>query len=251
MTAIFARRLLGALGCATAVALAGCGTGEVRSPQAPGPTAASSTVVASASASSPSASAAILEDAGLETPLTPGPYTSRLFKPTVNLELGDGWFRRDGGDSRRLDIRHGQDGRDDITFIAGIDYLQCGKAAAVSKPDAQSIVQALTGSSLINVSEPVAVKVGDRTASMVRLTGGDPIPDADILRSNEFGCVMTIGANAFPAEGFWIMATKAETSQLVILDVEGTTVIIRAKSAADVTSWWDTVLNVLTTTTLA
>jgi len=248
MTTIFARRLLAALGCAAAVGLAGCGAGGVPSSQAPAATAPASP--ASTLGSSPPGSAAILEDAGLETPLTPGMYTSRLFKPKVKLELGDGWLRRDAGDSRKLDIRHGQDGQDDITFVAGIDYLQCGKTAVIPKPDAQDILEALATSSLLKVSEPVDVKVGDRTAGMVRLTGGYPIPDADLMRSNEFGCVMTVGAKAFPAEGLWIMATTAETLQFVILDVDGTTVVIRAKSAIDMNAWWDAVLKVLAMTTL-
>lgn len=253
MRNIFARRSLAALGCASVVALAGCGTGDGRSPQAPAASAGGSpspTTTSSPAASSPAASPALLEDAGIETPLAPGRYASRLFRPTLTLQLDDGWLRRDAIDSRKVDLRHGQDGRDDITFISGIDFLQCGKEAVVSKPDANDILEALATSSLLKVSEPVDVKVGQRTAAMVRLTGGDPIPDADLLRSNEFGCVMTVGPKAFPAEGFWLMATTAETFQLVILDVDGTTVLIRAKSAIDTNLWWDSVIKVLATTTL-
>jgi hypothetical protein len=248
MTNIFARRSIVALGCAAVIALGGCAAGDGRSSQPP---AVSAVVSASpADVASPAASPVILEDAGLETPLAPGLYTSRLFKPTVRLELGDGWLRRDADDSRRLDIRHGQDGRDDITFVSGIDYLQCGKAAVISKPDSNDILEALATSSLLKVTEPLDVKVGDRTAAMVRLTGGNPIPDADLMRSNEFGCVMTVGAKAFPAEGFWILATTAATMQLVILDVDGTTVLIRAMSADDMDAWWDAVLDVLAKATL-
>jgi hypothetical protein len=240
-----ARRIV-SLGCAAAVALAGCGGAASPSSATPSAPAAS----ASEPAASPSETASILEDAGLETNLTPGRYTSRVFAPTLTIELGDGWLRRDTGDSRKLDLRHGAGGRDDLTFIAGIDFMQCGTAAVVEKPNAAAIIEALTTSTLLTVSDPVDVTVGDRTARMIRLTGGDPIPDADLMRSNEFGCVLTVGPEAFPAEGLWIMATTAQTVQHVVLDIDGTTVLIAAKSADDVNAWWDAVIDVLKTTTL-
>ena len=247
MTKIFARRSVAALGFAAAVVLAGCSAAG-GSPRAstPGAVVSPSPTTESSAAPSP----LILEDAGLEAALAPGLYTSRLFKPTVTIELGDGWLRRDTDDTRKLDIRHGVDGQDDLTFISGIDFLQCGKAAVISKPNADDILEALATASLLTVTEPVDVKIGDRTAGMVRLTGGDPIPDADLLRAHEFGCVMTVGAEPFPAEGLWIMATTAQTVQLVILDVDGTTVLIRAASAGNVNDWWDSVVSVLATTTL-
>ena len=244
-----AGRGLGSLSLLLIVAVAACaGTGAPATPTAaPLPT---TTPVATAG---PTASAAplIIEDAGLETLMVPGTYTSRLFKPALQIELGEGWFRRDAGNDRTLNLRRGLDGSADLTFISIVDFLQCGTGAVVTKPDARTIVDAIAGSAALSASDPAQVPVGDLTGLEVRLAGsGDPVPEADFAKSTKYGCVMTRGEEPFPAEGAWLMATRDLVMQLVAVDIAGTTVLIRARSVSETDAHFDLVLEVLAHTSL-
>jgi hypothetical protein len=231
---------------ATVLAIGGCTTGA---PDSSTPAAASS-APESAEPSPPANTAAggpfVIEDAGLESIMPAGTYSSRLFDPALTLELGDGWFRRDSNGERALNLRRGPDGEDDLTFISGMDFLQCGTAPVVEDPDAQTIVDAFAASDMLDVDEIGDVPVGDRTGLGVRLAGGgEPVSDDDFVRSNEFGCIISIGDEAFPADSLWVMATPDSAMQLVFVDVDGTTVAIRGRAGADLDAMAELMLEVL------
>ena len=223
-----------------AAAIAGCAN-----PAAPPSSAVTAGPIAT---TTPAASAAVrsIEDAGLETPMVAGAYESRLFEPALRLELGEGWFRRDAGGARTLNLRRAPDGAADVTFISGVDFLQCGTDPVVTKPDARTIVDAITASAKLTSTAPVNVPVGDLAGIEIRLAGGGaPVPDEDFGKANEYGCVMTIGDAPFPAEALWVMATQADVLQLVVVDVAGTTVLIRGRGDRDDEAHFDLVLDLL------
>lgn len=232
-------RALPALALVMSLALAGCaGSGA---PAAP-------TAVATAIASPAPSTATgpfIIEDGGIETPLVAGTYTSRLFTPALEFELGEGWFRRDPNTDRVLNLRRAPDGAEDITFISGLDYLQCGSGEVVKKPNAAAIVAAIAGSDKLDATEPVDVTVGGRPAHAIRLNGGgDPVPEESFGITYEFGCVISVGDDPFPAESFWLALTPEVVAQLIFLDVDGTTVAIRGRSDKDPDTFFDLVLDV-------
>jgi len=193
-----------------------------------------------------STGARVIEDAGLETPLVAGVYTSRLFKPALTLKLGDGWFRRDSGSARTLDLRRAPEGAAGVTFISGIDFLQCGTDPVVAKPNARTIVDAIRSSKKLTSSDPVAVPVGALSGLEIRIAGGgDPVPEDDLFKSNEYGCVLTIGEEPFPAEALWVMVTPDITRQFVAVDVGETTVLIRGLAVSGTDSHFALVLDLL------
>jgi hypothetical protein len=193
-----------------------------------------------------SAGARVIEDAGLETPLAAGVYTSRLFKPALSLKLGEGWFRRDAGSARTLDLRRGPDGAADVTFMSGIDFLQCGTAPVVTKPNARTIVDAIRSSRKLTSTAPVNVSVGSRPGIEIRIAGGgEPVPEADFMKSNEYGCVLTIGDEPFPAEALWVMVMPDDARQLVAVDVGETTVLIRGLAVNETEAHFNLVLDLL------
>ena len=203
----------------------------------PGSSAASvapppSTVPTASASPAPTAtpSAKVIEDAGVETTLAAGTYASRLFRPALTLVLGEGWYRRDANGDKALNLRRAQDQGEDVTFISGVDYLQCGKSKTVAAPDVSTIVAGLTGSPMLKASEPVDVPFGERTGIAIALSGGgEPIPEADFMTSNEFGCILSQGAESWPAESLWLMATREIAMHLVLVDVDGTAVIVRTR----------------------
>jgi len=212
--------------------LVGCSSsvtpGSTASSVAPAQSAAPTASASPASTATPSEMA--IEDAGVETTLPAGTYASRLFRPALTLVLGEGWYRRDANGDRNLNLRRTQDQGEDMTFISAIDYLQCGKADTVAAPDVSKIVAGLTGSPVLKASEPVEVPFGDRTGLAIVLTGdGEPIPEADFERLNEFGCILSRGADPWPAESFWLVATREVAMHLVLVDVDGTAVIVRTR----------------------
>jgi hypothetical protein len=86
---------------------------------------------------------------------------------------------------------------------------------------------------------------------MIRLKGGgEPVPEEDFGRSNEFGCIITIGDAPFPADGGWVTMLRADVMQIVVLDVGDKTVLIRARPAADPEGFFDLVVEFLQTTSL-
>jgi len=232
---------------ATVVAIGGCTTTGAPDSSMP---AANPSAPKSAEPSAPASTAPdgpfIIEDAGLESIMPAGTYTSRLFDPALTLELGDGWFRRDPNGERALNLRRGPDGEDDLTFISGMDFLQCGTGPVVEDPDAQTIVDAIAASDMLDVDQIGDVPVGDRTGLGVRLAGGgEPVSEDDFGRSNEFGCIISIGDEAFPADSLWVMAMPDSAMQLVFVDVDGTTVAIRGRASVDRDAMAELMLEVL------
>jgi hypothetical protein len=234
---------------AAGLMLAGCssaGSGSSVASVAPAPSA----VPSPSEAASPSASpeSMVIEDAGVETSLPAGTYSSRLFKPSLTLELGEGWYRRDPNGDKALNLRRTQDLGEDVTFISGIDFIQCGKGDPSAAPDVTKIVAGITGSSMLKVSAPVEVPFGDHTGTAIKLEGGGaPIPEADFMSSNEFGCILSQG-EAFPAESLWLMATRDVVMHLVVADVDGTTVIVRTRpgdTTSDLDALYDQTLKLL------
>ena len=218
-------------------ALAGCappGTGSTAT--LPPVNAASAATTETASTDAPPTPAiTILEDAGLEVDLTPGTYTSRVFEPTIVFNLGQGWFRRDDVRAREFNLRRAPDGADVLQLNSGTDFLQCGGGDVVVDPSAAAIVEAITTSEPLHVSASTPVPVGDRTGAAIRLIGdGEPLTDDDRFGSApEYGCVLTSGDEPWPAEAGWTFLSRDTALQLVIFDVEGVPVIVRAVADAD------------------
>lgn len=238
------------------VAIAGCSTGTPTGTASAGPAAtATTTPVPPAVTPAPTEAAAmILEDAGLETPMTPGTYTSRLFEPTLTIELGEGWFRRDAGSERVQNIRRGEDGGQDVTFISGIDFIECGNSGVVEPPDASTVVDLIFGMPKLDASQPAEVQVGTLLGTEVRLAAtGGPLPDDAWERLPDFGCVISLGEVAYPGDSGWVELTRDMTMQLVLLDVDGKVVLIRARpddSTTDVEAQWDFMREVIGTVKL-
>ena len=226
------------------VAVAGCSSpaAQPATTMTPAPIATGPVTAAPAA----SAGVRVIEDAGLETPMAAGVYTSRLFKPALSLKLGEGWFRRDAGSARTLDLRRAPDGAAAVTFISGIDFLQCGTDPVVTKPNARTIVDAIRSSRKLTSTAPVAVPVGALSGLEIRIAGGgDPVPEADFMKSDEYGCVLTIGDEPFPAEALWVMVTPDVARQFVAVDVGETTVLIRGLAVNDTEAHFNLVLDLL------
>ena len=247
--------------CALAgvLALAGCSTGTptgtATGTATDGPPATANTTPAPATASVTEAAAMILEDAGLETPMAAGTYTSRLFEPTLTIELDDSWFRRDAGDARRLNIRRGSDGGEDLTFISGIDFIQCGNGDVVeAPPDASTVVDMLFGMPKLHATQPAEVQVGDRVGTEIRIPGdGEGSFDDPMEAWLKNGCIISIGEVSFPGDSGWVAEFGSSVEQLVFLDVDGTVVMIRARagdSTTDVEALWDYMREVIGTVQL-
>lgn len=244
--------------CALAgvLALAGCSTGTPTGSASGGPPASANTTPAppTATPAPTEAAALILEDAGLETPMTPGTYTSRLFDPTLTVKLGEGWFRRDAGSDRVQNIRRGEDGGQDLTFISGIDFIECGDSGVVEPPDASTVVDLVFGMPKLDASQPAEVQVGTLIGTEVRLAAtGNPLPDDAWERLPDFGCVLSLGEVAYPGDSAWVELTRDMTMQLVFLDVDGEVVMIRARpddSTADVEALWGFMREVIETVEL-
>lgn len=239
---------------AGALALAGCSTGAPTGAATGGPPATTSSTPVPPTLAPTEAAVLILEDAGLETPMTPGTYTSRLFEPTLTIELGEGWFRRDAGDARKLNIRRGTDGGEDLTFFSGIDFIQCGDGEVVKPLDASTAVDLIFGMPELNATQPEEVRLGNAVGTEVRLPGGgegsfdDPIDD---LLEN--GCVITQGDEPFPADGGWVIMLGSSVEQYVFVETPGGPVVIRARaddSTTDVDALWDYMREVIGTVQL-
>jgi hypothetical protein len=220
-----------AVSAAVTCIIAACGSGASPSPAAPtdGVSTASQPAASPGNASSSPAAPVVLEDAGVNTELAPGLYTSRLFKPPITIELGSGWERQDDITDRKLNLRRVPDGAD-LTVASGVDFMQCGKAAAVVKPTARAIVDAIAASGHLSATEPAQVKVGDKQGWSIELEGGGAaVPEASFLRSNEYGCVLSFGEVAFPKESAWAVLTPDVAAQFVFVDVDGRAAMIRGR----------------------
>ena len=224
------------------LALGGCSTGTPTGTATGGPPATANATPVPPTVAPSEAAVMILEDAGLETPMAPGTYTSRLFEPSLTIELDDGWFRRNAGDARRFNIRRGEDGGEDLTFFSDVDFIQCGDGEVVEPADASTIVDMLFEMPKLSTTQPEEVHVGDLTGTEIRLLGGGAgsleAPE-DWLKN---GCVISIG-EAFPSENSgWVAELGSTVEQLVFVEVDGVVVLIRARpddSTADVEALWD------------
>jgi hypothetical protein len=201
----------------------------------------------------PSVAPIVIEEAGIETPLTPGTYVSRLFEPAVRLELGEGWFRRDPVTPRNLDLRYGPTGAEEMQLLAGADFLQCGTAERIAKPDAALIAASIAAMPLLNAAAPGPASVGDRLAIEVRLEGGgEPLAEGETRPANEFGCVLSWGDEPFPSEdSLWLLLMPDTVMQVVVVDVDGTSVMILGRTDSPNGVFWNLVLDVLASASLA
>lgn len=235
--------------------IAGCSTTPSSPAGSGGPNAAATTAaVTTPEPVVPGESALILEDAGLETLMPAGTYTSRLFEPPLTLELDGTWFRRDAGSERVLNIRRGEDGGEDLTFISGIDFIECGESGVVEPSDASTVVDLIFGMPKLEATQPAEVQVGTVTGTEVRLSPtGKPLPGDAWDHIQDFGCVISLGDVAYPSDSGWVPLTRDMTTQLVFLDVAGKVVMIRARpddGTGDVEALWDYMREVIGTVQL-
>lgn len=238
-------RAHGFLAACIAVAVGGCTSTGTPGTSPPADSAPPSVEPGSGDSPAPS-DPFVIEDAGLETVMPAGTYSTRLFMPALTFVLGDGWFRRDANGERTLNLRRGPNGEDDLTFISGMDFLQCGTAPVVEAPDARTIVDAIAASETLSAGEITDVPIGDRTGLTVRLPGGgEPVSEDDFGRLNEFGCIVSIGEEPFPAESLWMTMTPDAKMHLAFVDVDGVTVAIRARSDLDPDAMTQLMLEVL------
>jgi hypothetical protein len=253
-------RARGLATCALAgvLAFAGCATSTPTGTASGGPPASASTAAAPTNAAATEAASTdpavlILEDAGLETAMPAGTYTSRLFEPTLTIELGDGWFRRDSGDARRFNIRRGEDGGEDLTFVSGIDFIQCGEGDVVEAPDASTAVDLIFGMPELDTTQPEEVPVGDLVGTEIRLPGGGDGSLDDLENVLEHGCVISNGDAPFPADSAWVILLDSSVEQYVFVETPGGPVMIRARadeSTTDVEALWDYMREVIGTVQL-
>jgi hypothetical protein len=233
--------------------VAGCSTTPASTPGAGGPKSAAPTTAAVVTPEPivTEAPVLVLEDAGLETPMQAGNYTSRLFEPTLTLELDGSWFRRDAGDARKFNIRRGTDGGEDLTFFSGIDFIQCGDGDVIEQPDGSTAVDLIFGMPNLNTTQPEEVPVGDMVGTEIRLPGGgagsfdDPVEDW--LKN---GCVISQGDVPFPGDSGWLVMLGSSVEQYVFVETDSGPVMIRARaddSTTDVEALWDYMREVIGT----
>ena len=234
-------RLPRSLSLAACLVLAACSGGTVGAPAG----AATSTPTPAAATSSPAAPI-VIEDAGVDTDLAAGTYSSRLFKPALTMELGTGWYRTDANTDRQIRLRYVPGEAGDMTILGGIDYLQCGTSAVIDHPNAQAIIDALASATTLKVERLDPVAIGARSGSVIRLAGGgDAVPQEPLADWVKYGCVLTQGAEPFPAEAGWTPLLKDTTAQLVVVDVGDMTVLIRARPTNDAEAIYRAVLEVV------
>lgn len=191
----------------------------------------------------------VLEDAGIEVDLAPGTYVSRLFEPALRLELGTGWFRRDQANPSKVNLRTGPDGDRDVTFMSGMASLMCGEGPLVTSPDAAAIIGALTGSPMLTVRSRREVPIAGRTGTELRLAGDSKIvPPEDPVKLPQVGCVLTL--DALWPDGGWAEVTGAMDLQLIAVDVDATTVLVRSRPSSIIDEHYDAVLELVATMSL-
>ena len=239
--------------CALAgvLALAGCSTGTPTGTPTGGPPATASTTPVPPTEAPTEAAALVLEDAGLETPMPAGTYTSRLFEPTVTFELDGSWFRRDAGDARKFNIRRGTDGGEDLTFFSGIDFIECGDSGVVEQPpDASTVVDMIFGMKKLNATQPAEVQLGNVVGTEIRLLGGGKGSLDDFEGYLTHGCVISLGEVPFPGDSGWVVMLDSSVEQYFFVETDSGPVWIRARaddSTADVEALWDYMREVIGT----
>ena len=194
----------------------------------------------------PTRPAFILEDMGIDVELAPGTYVSRVFQRPITLELGPGWFRRDPIHARGFNLRAGPDGDRDVTFTSGIDFMQCGSGPVVVKPDAATIIKAITSAPRLTIASRRDVPVASGMGTELRLVAepGLELPEA-LEEWPELGCMMANGTAPFPADGAWIGVTADLTMQLIVADDRGTAFIVRGRPSSIVDEHYDAILELV------
>jgi hypothetical protein len=238
-------RLPWSFALAAGLVLAACSAGAAGSPPAATSTPAPPTATATPAAP------IVIEDAGVETDLAAGTYASRLFRPVLTMQLGTGWYRKDPNTDRQLRLRYVPGDAGDMTILGGIDYLQCGTDAVIEHPNAQAIVDALAAATTLKVERLDPVSIGALSGSAVRLAGGgEAVPQDPLADWVKYGCVLTQGAEPFPAEAGWTPLLRDAATQLILVDVGDTTVVVRARPTNDADAIYKAVLEVVGTMSL-
>jgi hypothetical protein len=222
------RHGIAAAGCLLLVA--GCATAGASAP--PPSAVPAATQPAATLAPSPTAATTTLEDAGVQSALPPGTYTSRVFKPAIDFTLSSAvqWSRWDDTQASTFNLRVGpptsQIGR--ITLVHGPDFAQCGTGAVMPKPTAKALADAVAAASVLKPEAPTPVTVGGHAGWSIHLPGGGAaVPqDAPIEQWLKYGCVLSVGDVAFPAESLWIILSPDKERTVVFVDLDGSTLSI-------------------------
>jgi hypothetical protein len=138
-----------------AILIAGCGATSSPSPStAPGTSSPSATASAAPSATDPSTTA--LELTSVSGPLAPGRYTRSGFRPSITIELGEGWFAGTL-DNGFFDVQQDQGTPDVIAVQFGLVKSVVGADGAAlpapSATDAAAAIRENPGLDVLGVSD--------------------------------------------------------------------------------------------------
>ena len=204
------------------VVVAGCG-----STAAPSPSAVLQSTLPPAATVSPEPTddgPIVIEDAGVDVALAPGRYASRVFQPSVELQLPAGWLRRSATHPDALVLGSATA---DVTFaIVHLDFAQCGDTL-LEHPNAAKAAELLTHAALLRPAIGEATIAG-HTVSVVDLPGGGTGGDGAIDPAN--GCILTTGDAPYPAETGWTVLTTVEAARLAFVDVGEVTLLLIGRS---------------------
>lgn len=202
--------------------VAGCG-----SPAAPTPSTVVATAAPPAATVAPTPTEAgpvVIEDAGVDVALAPGRYVSRVFQPSVELQLPEGWLRRNATHPDALVIGAAAA---DVTFaIVHLDFAQCGDTL-LEHPDAAQATDLVAGATLLDPTLGEAT-VNGQAVHGIDLPGDGAGSGGDIDPAN--GCILTTGPAPYPAEAGWVVLTTAEAARLAFVDVGGVTLLLIGRS---------------------
>ena len=174
----------------------------------------------------------VLEDAGVESALAPGDYTSRVFKPTITFSLSPDvqWSRWDDVQEGSFNLRVGppadQIGR--VAILRGPDFVQCLNGAVVAKPNARALADAISGAGVLKADPPQAVTIDGHAGWSIHLPGGGTGLPQDLPLESwlAYGCILSVGPAAFPAEALWIVLGPDIERTVIFIDVDGATISI-------------------------
>jgi len=222
-----ARKSSAALLAAVIGAAAACQAGPATTGAAvtAAPTVAATSVPTVPAPSPTPATAIVIEDAGVEVDLTPGTYTSRVFRPTVEFVLPAGWQRRRATSESTINIDRGE-----VTLsIVRVDFVQCGETL-LSHPDAADAATLIGKTTILAPVAPTTATVGPRQGQQVDLPGTGAEAGGAIDPAN--GCILTAGPEPYPAEYAWVVLTSDLAVRLTFVDVGDDLVMLLGRSVS-------------------